>query len=87
MEQPMNTNMITLDNAKLFQQEALTAYEKALARNLVTALEAIERKDKALLLAARWFKLNFDDETLNDHPPSKADLAGMFDAMQEARAK
>lgn len=41
--------------------------------------------EKALLLAARWFKLNFDDDTLNDHPPSKADLAGMFDAMQEAR--
>jgi hypothetical protein len=45
----------------------------------------VEKKDAALLLAARWFKLNFDDDTLNEHPPSKADLAGMFDAMQEAR--
>ena len=47
--------------------------------------EEVQRKDKALLLAARWFKLNFDDDTLHEHPPSKADLAGMFDAMQEAR--
>ena len=40
-------------------------------------------KNKALLLAARWFKLNFDCQ--DGTPPSKADLAGMFDAMLEAR--
>ena len=50
-------------------------------------IKEVARKDKALLLAARWFKLNFDDDTLNEHPPSKADLAGMFDAMQEARSE
>ncbi len=47
--------------------------------------QLLDTMRKALLLAARWFKLNFDDDTLNEHPPSKADLAGMFDAMQEAR--
>lgn len=77
--------MITLENARLCQQEAVSAYEQMLARNLIEAMQKIERKDKALLLAGRWFKLNFDDETLTEHPPSKADLAGMFDAMQEAK--
>ena len=52
----------------------------------VASEERVKVADKALLLAARWFKLNFDDDTLHEHPPSKADLAGMFDAMQEARA-
>lgn len=56
------------------------------AMQLIRALVAErDRKDEALLLAARWFKINFDDETLHEHPPSKADLAGMFDAMQKAR--
>lgn len=45
--------------------------------------EEVGRKDKALLLAARWFKLSFDCK--DDVPLSKADLGGMFDAMQEAR--
>ena len=42
-----------------------------------------EKLAKAVLLAARWFKLSYDCQ--DDVPPSKADLAGMFDAMQEAR--
>ncbi len=61
------------------------ALAQELAQMLLAAMQREERMQKALLLAARWFKLNFDDETLHEHPPSKADLAGMFDAMQEAR--
>lgn len=54
--------------------------------NEITAdREALVKAEKALLLAARWFKLYLEDETRYEHPASSADLAGMFDAMQEAR--
>jgi len=41
--------------------------------------------DKALLMAARWFKLYQEDESRYEHPASTADLIGMFNAMQQAR--
>lgn len=51
----------------------------------VASGDALAIAEKGLLLAARWFGLNFADDTLSEHPPSKTDLAGMFDAMQQAR--
>ena len=36
---------------------------------------------KAVLLAARWFKLYQEDETRYEHPASDADLLGMYDKM------
>ena len=55
-----------------------------IARQLIATMRQNAKLREAVLLSARWFKLNFNDDTLNEHPPSKADLAGMFDAMQEA---
>lgn len=82
------------DEAAAFAKQFVAQFNKAPEREsaipdmikLIRAQqEMLEKKDAALLLAARWFKLNFEDDTLNEHPPSKADLAGMFDVMKAAR--
>lgn len=46
-----------------------------------------EIAERALLLAARWFRLMVDDKSRYRYPPGDADLEGMFNAMQEAREK
>lgn len=68
--------------AHIGRKEGLAAYEKLLA-----TMQCKAKLREAVVLAARWFKLNLDDETFYKYPPSKADLSVMFDAMQEARSE
>jgi hypothetical protein len=69
---------LTIENAKLFEQEAITPYEKVLARNLVAAMQDNERLRIELQAAANQVELLAYTSAGDDHGLSKfcAGLAG-----------
>lgn len=71
-----------LDDARFYCPEEIEKYCDEAIDLFPDTLRMLEEKDAALLLAARWFKLNLKSGDFTILP---SDCRTMFDAMQAAR--